>query len=236
MNMPISENDRELIHQLLDDIRLIEDLFIGGVPKPVVVRTTLTPILRRWIAEALFYRAQKLIMPQQIWFSIYSDGHSVKLCKAGIYEHWMALLLFRGIGISMNLPTKKYIRADGKPAIPLGNTGSPKPTPQKASMFFKQNILFWKGQLYSRTDVIKMHANVLGGVHLDFRRTQDEKHIMEIKNYLGYEIDGNNIKILVGEDIDSARADHAKVRTHLAQKMTVAARVIAAMKMSAQRS
>jgi len=55
-----------------------------------------------------------------------------------------------------------------------------------------------------------MHANKLGGVHLDFRRKQDETHINEIKNYFGFEIIGNNHHMLVGDQIDQGRSDPAR--------------------------
>ncbi len=68
-------------------------------------------------------------------------------------------------------------------------------------------MFFWKGEFYTRAEVIKMHANALGGVHFDFRKAQDEAHIKEIKNYLGFELKGSNNQILVGDEIGQGRAD-----------------------------
>jgi hypothetical protein len=57
-----------------------------------------------------------------------------------------------------------------------------------------------------------MHANLLGGVHLDFRRGDDEEHINEIKNYFGFEIKPDTHQMLVGDEIAVARADPARRR------------------------
>ncbi len=205
MNAVIAPRERELIQQLLDDVGMINDQFLAGMPKPQATRTIFVPILRRWIAEGLFYQAQKVILPAQVNFSIVSHAQQVKLCKADVLEHWMGLVLFGTVGISVGLLAEKH-RGTGAPSIG-DNTN---PTPQKASVFFKQKILFWKGKFYTREDVIKMHANALGGVHLDFRKTQDEAHITEIKNYFGFEIKGSRSQMLIGDDISVGRADPAR--------------------------
>ena len=54
LNQRLDPNNRELIQQLLEDMRVIEDQFLGRDPKPSTIRTTFAPILRRWIAEGLF--------------------------------------------------------------------------------------------------------------------------------------------------------------------------------------
>lgn len=206
----LAADDRELIQQLLEDINIIESQFLFGVPMPSAARSTVAPILRRWLAEGLFYKAQKLVLPKTITFLVHSNGHSAKLCKAGVYEHWMELVLFRGIGVSSSLVAAKFLGKDGRPTIDLDRSNNIKPMPQKASTFFNQNMFFWKGEFHSRIEIIKMHANTLGGVHFDFKKAHSEKHIIEIKNYLGYEVSGDNIQMLVGEDINTGRADAAR--------------------------
>jgi hypothetical protein len=74
-------------------------------------------------------------------------------------------------------------------------------------MFFGQKMFFWKGQFYTRADLIKMHANALGGVHLNFQRTRSETHIIELKNYFGYEVNGRNYQMMIGNEIAVGRAD-----------------------------
>jgi hypothetical protein len=88
--------------------------------------------------------------------------------------------------------------------------GSLKPSPVKASTFFKQPMFFWKGRFFNREDVIKMHANKLGGVHLDFSRTKDEEYINEIKEYFGFEVGATGYQMLMGEEIQRGREDRRR--------------------------
>jgi hypothetical protein len=206
MNLTLASGDRELIQQLQDDVGILEAQFVTGIPKPAATRAIFAPILRRWIAEGLFHNAQKLILPEQVGFAITSNAHAIKLCKVGVYEHWMGLIVFGTIGIAAGLIAKKYLGPDGKVTTQLGDT-SAHPTPQKASVFFGQTMFFWKGNFFTRSDVIKMHANALGGVHFNFRKAQHEAHINEIKNYFGFEVKGTNSQMLIGEDIARGRAD-----------------------------
>jgi hypothetical protein len=123
----------------------------------------------------------------------------------------MGLVLFGTIGVAIAQVANKHLAPDGKPIAQLDDgSSSARPTPQRAKIFFDQKMFFWKGQFYTRADVIKMHANALGGVHFDFRKAQDEAHIKEIKNYFGFELKGNNNQMLVGDEIDLARADPAR--------------------------
>jgi hypothetical protein len=73
-----------------------------------------------------------------------------------------------------------------------------------------QRIFYWCAQFYTRTDVIKLHANLLGGVHLDLRKAKAETHMHEIKNYLGFEVKGKNYQMLVRDGISEGRADPAR--------------------------
>lgn len=66
----LAPNDRELVQQLLDDIGILDDQFLVGVPRPAATRAIFVPILRRWIAEGLFHRVQKLILPMQATFAV----------------------------------------------------------------------------------------------------------------------------------------------------------------------
>ena len=109
----------------------------------------------------------------------------------------------------MGLIAPRYRGLDGKPTTHL-NEEDAHDRSQKASVFFDQRVFFWKGQFYTRADIIKMHANALGGVHFDFRKAQAETHILEIKDYFGFEIKGSNNQMLVGPEISAARADPAR--------------------------
>lgn len=207
----MTPDERELVLQLLDDVSVIEDQFRSQRPKPATVRTVLVPILRRWIVEQLFYRTQKMILPQQVCFPIRRHQHFVDLCRRGVYVHWMGLIEFEQVGVGAGQIAPRYLGPDG-PTVPIKAPESDnEPAPQRARAFFEQKMFFWKGEFYRRHDVIIMHANALGGVHLNFRRRDDEQHINEIKNYFGFEVralgNNKNLQMLKGQDIASARAD-----------------------------
>jgi len=68
-------------------------------------------------------------------------------------------------------------------------------------------MFYWKDQFFTRTEILGIHANRLGGVHLDFRRRENETHIDELTQYFGIEVTGNNLQILVGDSIREAKAD-----------------------------
>jgi hypothetical protein len=210
MNARLASEDRELIQQLLEDVGVLESQFSTGIPKPSTVRATLVPVLRRWISDGLYFKAQKLILPEQVGFLITSSGQAAKLCKAGVYTHWMASLTFSVFSVGVSEIAPEWLGTDGKLTTHLDDGAAPRPESQKASIFFNQKILFWKGEFYTRMDVVKIHANVLGGVHLDFSRAQDETHINEIKNYFGFERRGTTSHMLIGDKIGVGRADQAR--------------------------
>jgi hypothetical protein len=119
----------------------------------------------------------------------------------------MELLVFGTLGVSVAQVSKQHLGLDGKTKPHFEKGMNAQPASQKASTFFDQRMFFWKGTFYTRADVIKMHANALGGVHFNFRRKEDEAHINEIKNYFGFEVKGNNFHMLVGNEIEKGRAD-----------------------------
>lgn len=200
--------DRELVLQLLDDALTLDSQFIFGLPKPSVARATLVPVLRRWIADGLFYRAQKLTAGRDVRFAIRSHAKAIRLCEKGVYAHWMGVLEFGSIGVGMGRVNKKYLSPNGSTGIEHDRNADTVPTPQPARSFFDQKMFFWKGEFYTRSEVIKLHANALGGVHfdLDSRRIK-KKYIHEIPNYFGFEVNGNNSQMLIGDQIAQGRAD-----------------------------
>jgi hypothetical protein len=202
----VTSDEQELVHQLLEDVGILDAQFIFGVPRPAVVRTTFAPILRRWIVEGLFHKAQRLIRPHQIEFEISPGGQAIKLCKAGYYERWMGIINFGTIGFGSSQIAKKHLSADGKPAAGFQEQRAP-PSPQRAHIFFDQRMFYWKEVFYTRLDIIKIHANSLGGVHFQLGRKQNEGHIDELKNSFGFEVKDRNIQMLIGADVAKGRTD-----------------------------
>jgi hypothetical protein len=202
----LTADDRELINQLLEDVGILESQFVTRTPKPSAARAIFAPILRRWIAEGLFYKAQKLILPDRVRFSVTSDVQAIELCNSGSYEHWMGLIVFSNIGIAISQMTSEYLARVEKDRSQLRNTNAHAEL-RDAKAFFRQKMFFWKEKFYTRTDVIKMQANALGGVHLDFDKPSVEKHIIEIKNYFGFEVKDKRYQSLVGQEIERGRED-----------------------------
>jgi hypothetical protein len=198
----LSPNDRELLQQLLDDAGILSQ-FAAQRPAPAMIRTTFAPVLRKWIVEGDFFKARKLIRDHEAKFEITTVTDDVKLCKAGVFESWMAAFRFEDLLIGFRIAADK--QSDNTPSQPKPYTAY-----HKASVLFNQNVFYWKKQFYTRKDVIKLHANKLGGAHLDFGRKADEIHIDEIKNYCGFEILPHTQQMLVGRDIEIARADPSR--------------------------
>ncbi len=196
----LSPNDRELLQQLVDDARLLAEL-TSGRPAPALIRTTFAPALRKWVVEDGLFKAVKLVQPHRPKFEIMTIPDAIKHCKAGVYEHWMAMIMFGTLGICYGLLAEEY-RAN-----PPFQKANPVTVYHPAHTFFDQKMFFWKREFYTRKDIIWMHANKLGGAHLDFRRKADETHIDEIKNYFGFEILPHTQQMLIGHDIEIGRAD-----------------------------
>lgn len=205
--MNISSNSREMVQQLLEDVDTLDEQFKLGLPQPHKIRAIISPILRRWIVERLFFNAQKLILPNLIEFSFTRSPQSIKQCERGVYEHWMELIELNAMQFSTWLLSKKYSNTNQVPRDSFNNNEKRILLLHKAPKFFEQKIIFLKESFYTRTDIIKMHANLLGGVHLDSKRKNDQIHIDEIKNYCGFEINNTTHQILVGESIVTGRAD-----------------------------
>ena len=109
MNTNLSNDDRELIHQLLEDTDIISRTVTIGRPKPAVIRATLVPLLRKWITESGFFKAAKLIYRHRPTFNIWAGSNEINLCKSGVYEHWMAGVRFDTISISISQISEKYL-------------------------------------------------------------------------------------------------------------------------------
>lgn len=194
--------DRELVLQLFDDVGVLEAQFAAGIPSPSAARAVFAPILRRWIAEALFFKAQKLILPKQASFAIRDNGQAINLCETGVLEHWMGLVWFGKIEVSI---AQRNLATPESATRPLGEDAKRPDTLQKAGRFFDQKMLFWKNAFYTRAEIIKIHANSLGGVHFDL--WQNEQEIDEIKNYFGFEIVPGQSQMILGQEIATRRMD-----------------------------
>lgn len=200
-------NNRELIFQLLEDVALLhEALTERQLPTPQTARALIAPILRRWICEQLFHKVQSRLRPHIVRFGLFEMPNTIAHCEDGDVEHWMTMIDLNGFAFSAVLPNPSLIREDG--SSPLSRRlDSTERTLRPSKMFFEQRMFFWKRNFYKRRDILSIHANQLGGVHLDFRRREDQTHIEELAQYLGFEISGLNYQMLAGEALWTAKAD-----------------------------
>lgn len=200
----LSPNERELLQVLVDDVNLIERALAQGVPQPHELRASFSPILRRWLVEDQLGRVLRLIRPHALKFSIVGNAWQVNLCKSGYYEHWMGLMVIGSLGVG----TAQVSAAHLDEKAPPPGTQAPTTAMQSAKHFSGQQMFYWRGEFYTRVDVIRWLANKFGGAHLDFRRQADEQHVDEIRNYFGVEItEPNNLKMLIGQEVADGRSD-----------------------------
>ena len=112
MAAPIPDDDRERVHQLLEDMTAILESPNFPRPSPATIRTVFAPVLRRWIVERNFFSAQKLLRPQEIKFEVAINGNAAKLCKLGYYEHWMAIIMSEKSGLAFHSSHRNSWEAD----------------------------------------------------------------------------------------------------------------------------
>lgn len=188
----IPRNDRELVHQLLEDVETILGVPNFPRPSPAIVRTIFVPVLRRWIVEPNFFAAQKLLRGQEIKFEVAINGNAAKLCEVGYYEHWMAVVLFGRIGVGASQVSQEF----WDKLLPF-SLGEFRQLPHPASTF-----------------EVEMHTSQFVGVQTDHIATAIElplpkKHLLrdEIKNYFGFDGEAVPWRMMKGDEIAVARAD-----------------------------
>jgi hypothetical protein len=193
--------DRELLFQLIEDVSIITTMVGEGMrPMPFAARAILGPMLRRWLSDGMIHKVQRLLRPTTLEFELRPMNEVVDACQAGKIENWMNYIQFDGVGISSLLPMPEYV----------GHTFGvgPKVADGTAAQFTQQKMLFLGGSFFTRSQILGLHANKRGGVHLDHRRLPDEGHIDEIAVHFGLEVlqDGNR-QMHIGETILEAKFD-----------------------------
>lgn len=174
--MPLKSEEVEMVLQLLEDVAAIEAANVARFPTAVELRTVFTPILRRWIADGGFFTIQKLLA-SPLTFTTYSHVDDVTACKLGAYKWWMGPVdCGEGLIVKPAVSTRKYAPGELQERKLFEIA-------QKAKLFFEQKMFWWKGQFYTREDLIKFAANKLGGVHYDLNRNLSFSHVEEIQNH-----------------------------------------------------
>lgn len=186
----MTDNIKEITLILLEDADTVISHFRNGVPEPKIIRSFFGPILRRWIHEGDYHTIQKELKSKNINFKYYDSSFDSKK-SAPI---WVGNLRFNDICISMSAGGKSF------------NQGM-KGISRKASIFFKQPVCKFFEKTYTRKDIVRFHANELGGAHFE-----KNKQTKDLREHLGFEVDfdSGNIQTLLGADIIKAKQDIAR--------------------------
>lgn len=202
----VSDFSQELVHQLLDDAEVISNALKGEAhPSPQVTRTTIVPILRRWICDQQFHKIQKLMGQRHIVkFDFWENASAVSLCERGMLEIWLEMIVIGGFVIS---PGRAV---EGKADLVLQQRQPEKLVGMPSHRFFTQKVAYWENWFYRRCDLLKLYANKRGGVHLDESRSGGEVVIDELGIFLDFEIEGSNYKMLTNTGLAEARSDRQR--------------------------
>jgi hypothetical protein len=206
VDLMASDFSEELVHQLLDDVDVLSNTLAGGPhPSPQVTRTTIVPILRRWICDQQFHKIQKLLGQRHIVkFDFWENASAVSLCERGMLEIWLEMIVIGGFAIS---PGRAV---EGKTDLVVQQRQPEKLVGMPSHKFFNQKIAYWENRFYRRCDLLKLYANKRGGVHLDQSRGDGQDVIDELGIFLGFEIDGSNYKMLTNTALADARSDRQR--------------------------
>jgi hypothetical protein len=199
-----TDQERELILQLLDDLHLLEKRVAYDLPSPADLRATFSPIMRRWIVDGEFFRIRRLL-DKHVLFDLPSRTDDVKRCQAGVYTWWMGdIHIGNGATVGASQLAQKYVDS---PSL-VSERRKPFRILQKGKLFFEQPCFFWKEKMYTRADAIKFLANKLGGAHYNWDRQKTESHVGEIQNQFGIVFEGlANARMLAPGELLPLRAD-----------------------------
>ena len=188
----------EIVTVLLEDAETIMDAFSNGVPEAKVIRSVFGPILRRWINEGDFHIVQKYANPKIISFKYHNSRSCETNLKRKIYPIWFGNLRFGDIGISMTMGGSDEARARAVPSKGMKDVST------KAAIYFGQPVCHIDGKTYKRRDVVKLHANELGGAHLQLYKRDKQR----LRETIGFEVkDSTNIQTMLGKEILKAKSD-----------------------------
>lgn len=203
MNDKLDVDIAEAAHILIEDIDTVFDHFRAGRVDQKTIRNVFGPILRRWVNQGDFHHIQKALRPHQFRFEYYVNNSLLRDIERGLIGHWVGEFRFESISLHSSAfkddNAKKRASPENKSHL----------VNETASKFFKQKICFIENTFYSRKDVISFHANNLGGAHLRDSQAIKQDGI-RLQQTLGYEAKGNNIQMLIGPEIATAKKDSVR--------------------------
>ena len=192
---------RELILLLIEDANNLEELVSSRSPSPSLIRSTIGPILRRWICDGDFNIVQKALRPNIIRFSarLVSSNEKFNL-NSSLYGLWIGPISFSDVVLRLAVPTSEI--AVLKPA------GSSQINRMTSQRFFKQKVCLINGKIFTRLDILRFFANELGGTHFDYSKLTHDQAKQSLRNTVGYEVgQTGDIQMLMGAQITEAKAD-----------------------------
>ena len=188
----------EIASILIEDAETIMESFNNGVPEAKVIRSVFGPILRRWIVEGNFNIVQRYVKPGRISFSYNHSSSCIKNLKKKIYPIWFGNLQFGDIGVSMTMGESLDARKKTFPSKGM------KVVKTKATEYFNQPVCHLDGKTFKRRDVVKLHANELGGAHLQLYKRDQQR----LRETVGFEVKSiGNIQVMLGKEILVAKSD-----------------------------
>jgi hypothetical protein len=201
-----NRQEQELIHLLIDDVDVLSEISGSGAPpSPQVARTTIFPILRRWICEQQFHLVQKILTQKNIVrFEFWENPAAIEDCQQGLIETWIEMVDIGGLVIS---PTQSV---EGKSDITRSRKIPGAKVRYPSHRFFTQKVIYWQRRFYRRCDLLKIYANKRGGTHFDQSRKDGEEIVDQLGHFFGLEIDGLNFKMLNQWQLAEARSKRDK--------------------------
>jgi len=197
----MSDDSSEIVHQLLEDVSVLDQQFLGGLvrPSPEISRTVLSPILRRWICEQTFHRVQRLLgQTHMVRFEVWDEDDAIAHCQKRHFNTWMAMASLGPFIFGMGNARDEFVKPDGTWTFSVRGEKS-KRVRRPSRLFFEQQVFYWKDRLYRRHDIVSFQANKRGGVHYDSRRKDDESNLDDLARSVGFEIVGTHHQMLVGD-------------------------------------
>jgi hypothetical protein len=195
-------SDVELLHQLIEDVKLLDQTIGTAGLDGSAVRSFFSPMLRKWSEPTGIYSVQKII-GQKVTFPCRDHKLMVRACEQRKMVDWASPLGKEGVEFSTSLPCLSLqqpqsvkIAVDEPMAI----------TQLDSASFFNQKLMFLKNEFLTRAEIINYVANRMGGAHSVPNSKKDTDLKFErFKQLLGYSYNGLNIQLLMGPDLENTR-------------------------------
>lgn len=196
----------ERILMLLEDAELLQKGLAEERPNIANVRALAGPILRKWLLDGQINQVNKQMRPDHLSVFYLSNPESEWNAQKGLYSIWVGNFSFNGVCGEMTAGTTPAAERKLKPSKGAREISG------KISKFLSQPVCVIFGRVYSRKEIIRFHANNLGGAHYDPREVENTPAKKRLRDTIGYEVtaDGRNIQMRMGPSIIAAKQDPSR--------------------------